>query len=106
MNKYQKTRSRAIKRIMRAVNQEGGSYSYIQTKRNIRKLSRMISRVWTIVKHATYPVCNELRGLSAHTYIIDETPIVSKPAQWPKDNPFVTRHMGKFNVKEEDHEAD
>lgn len=103
MNKYQRKKSKRIKFLVRFFNMHGCSVTYIQLKRRIRQFDRALKKVSAAAMRAAIPICKELRGLSANTYIIDETPIEATPAEWPKENPyFATRYLGKFHSKEDE----
>lgn len=96
MNKYQRKKSKRIKFLVRFYNMHGGSVTYTQVKRNMRRFDRALNKVSAAVRRAAIPICKGLRGLSADTYIIDETPITATPTEWPKENPFVTTYLGKW----------
>lgn len=112
MNKHQRKGSRRIKKWMNILNAKGYNVTYKQTKRRMRRFDQIINK-WNLAwRYLNFPVCKELMhhwgldrprqdGLNAHVYIIDETPIPSEPALWPKDNPFVRQYLSKPYKKEE-----
>ena len=116
MNKHQRKRSKRIKKWMSILNAKGYNVTYRQTKRRMRRFDQIINK-WNLARrYLNFPVCKELAhhwgldrphtdGLNAHVYIIDETPIVSEPAQWPKENPFVTRYLGHWHYKKENNDG-
>lgn len=112
MNKYQRKRSKRIKKWMNILNAKGYNVTYKQTRRRMRTLDREFNKWIRVWRYGTAPVCREVcgilsginprqNGLNASIYIIDETPIKGKPEMWPKDNPFMVRYLGKPWKKEE-----
>lgn len=116
MNKHQRAKSRVIKMYIRVAREQGVTLSYTQAKRISRRVTRKLIK----------PICNMTRnltkwgkrlryeasvaadsmrqfGMTAHTYLIDETPIEDTTALWPKDNPhFEKRYLGKWNLPKEE----
>ena len=123
MNKYQRAKSRKVKKIIRWYHCYGYKITYKEAKRIERTTNRIISRIKSIpaklakgrkrlaynMLHVGSPMIHEHRdhcdGFSAGFITIDEsTPIEETPALWPKENPnlgFETRRLGKFYFKEE-----
>jgi hypothetical protein len=102
MNKHQRAKSKVIKMYIRVARKQGVNLSYKQAKRISRRVTRKFIK----------PLCNMTRnltkwgkrfrwetavaadsmrqfGLTAHTYLVDETP-------------FETRYLGKWNLPKED----
>lgn len=93
MNKYQKKKSRCIKAFIRNVKANRNVIiSYKEAKRGFKYYS-LIHDAKILPAHC---------GYNPSIYIIDETPIETENAMWTKDNPFVTRYMGKFHYKNEE----
>ena len=95
MNKYQRAKSRRIKHYIRMAKRNRNiDISYKEAKRGFKYYS-------LIHDARILPVSC---GYSSSIFIIDETPIETEHAQWSKENPFVTRYLGKPYKKEENHE--
>lgn len=108
MNKHQRAKSRVIKMYILVARKQGVTLSYKQAKRISRRVTRKFIK----------PICNMMRnltkwgkrlryettvaadsmrqfGLTAHTYLIDETP--------PRENPeFEKKYLGKWNLSNEE----
>ena len=84
MNKYQKAKSRRIKRIVRFGNANGAIYTYKQVRSIIRRFDRAIASVARSFRSLKVPISKEIKriladkeseccGYKATTTIVDET---------------------------------
>ena len=110
MNKYQRAKSKKIKKLVRWYRPFGYKITYKEAKRINRKVDTITARIQSMpTRWAGAAMIHEHRdhcdGLSVGFIAIDEsTPIEETPALWSKVNPhlaFETRHLGKWNFKEE-----
>lgn len=118
MNKHQRAKSRAIKMYIRVARKQGVNLSYKQAKRIRRRVTRKFIRplcnmVQNLIKwgkrlrYEAIVASDSMRqfGMTAHTYLIDETLMKDTSDMWPKENPhFSKKYLGKWNLPKEETE--